>query len=97
MPTYIGLLKWTEQGAKNAKDALKRNQEGRAEIERVGGRLIGSWWTQGAYDAVIVVELPDDETMSAMAIALGTQGNVRTETMRAYGADEMQRILGKLP
>jgi uncharacterized protein with GYD domain len=46
---------------------------------------------------VIVLELPDDETMSTMAIALGMQGNVRTETMRAYGADEMQRILEKLP
>jgi GYD domain len=51
MPIYIALLTWTEQGAKNAKDALRRNQEGRAAIERAGGRLIGSWWTQGAYDA----------------------------------------------
>ena len=97
MPTYIVLLKWTEQGVKNAKDALTRNDQGRAAIERVGGRLIGAWWTQGAYDAVVVAELPDDETMSAMAIALGMQGNVRTETLRAYGAEEMQRILQKLP
>jgi uncharacterized protein with GYD domain len=97
MPTYIGLLKWTEQGAKAAKDALTRNEQGRAAIEKAGGRMIGSWWTQGAYDAVIVAELPDDETMSALAIALGMEGNVRTETMRAYGREEMQRILQKLP
>jgi uncharacterized protein with GYD domain len=96
MPTYIGLLKWTEQGAKNAKDSLVRNERGAASIEKAGGRMIGSWWTQGAYDAVIVAELPDDETASALAIALGMEGNVRTETMRAYGREEMQRILQKL-
>jgi uncharacterized protein with GYD domain len=97
MPTYIGLLKWTEQGARNAKDALTRTDRGRAVIEQAGGRLIGAWWTQGAYDVVIVAEFPDDETASAVAIATGMQGNVRTETLRAYGREEMQRILQKLP
>jgi uncharacterized protein with GYD domain len=97
MPTYIVLLKWTEQGVRNAKQALQRQEQGRAALEQAGGRLIGTWWTQGAYDAVVVAELPDDETASAGAIALGMAGNVRTETMRAYTAEEMQRILQKLP
>jgi uncharacterized protein with GYD domain len=97
MPTYIGLLKWTEQGARSAKDSLARNEQGRAMIEKAGGRLIGSWWTQGAYDVVLVAELPDDETASALAIGLGMAGNVRTETMRAYTREEMQRILQKVP
>jgi uncharacterized protein with GYD domain len=97
MPSYVMLLKWTEQGLKNAKDALSRQEQGRAGIERAGGRLVGSWWTQGAYDAVVVVEVPDDETMSALAITLARMGDVRTETLRAYGNEEMQRILQKLP
>ena len=37
MPTYIGLLKWTEQGARNAKDALTR-VPGRANVY-TGGRM----------------------------------------------------------
>jgi uncharacterized protein with GYD domain len=97
MPTYISLLKWTEQGAMDAKNALTRGEQGRAMIEKAGGRLIGSWWTQGAYDVVVVAEFPDDETASAVALAVGAAGNVRTETMRAYTAQEMQRILQKLP
>jgi uncharacterized protein with GYD domain len=97
MPTYIGLLKWTEQGVKDVKNALSRQEQGHAAIDKAGGRVIGSWWTQGAYDIVIVAEFPDDETASAAAIATGMAGNARSETMRAYGREEMQRILQKLP
>ena len=97
MPTYIGLFKWTEQGVRNLKDTLTRYDQNRVAIEKLGGRVIGTWWTQGAYDIVVVTELPDDETASAVALAVGMAGNVRTETMRAYTAEEMQRILQKLP
>ena len=81
----------------DAKDALTRNEQGRAAIEKAGGRLVGAWWTQGAYDVVVVAEFPDDETASAVMLAVGMTGNVRTETMRAYTREEMQRILQKLP
>ena len=97
MPIYVALLRWTEQGVRNAKDALNQNDQGRAAIERVGGRLIGAWWTQGRYDTILVAELPDDETASALSIGVGMQGLVRSETMRAYGREEMERILQKLP
>jgi len=91
MPTYIGLLKWTDQGARNVKEALARNEQGRAAIERAGGRVIGAWWTMGAYDTVVVAEYPDDETASAVALAVGMAGNIHSETLRAYGVEEMQR------
>ena len=97
MPTYIWLFKWTEQGAKEAKGSLDRNERGRAMIEKAGGRVIGAWWTQGRYDTVLVAELPDDETASALSIGVGMQGLVRSETMRAYGREEMERILQRLP
>jgi uncharacterized protein with GYD domain len=97
MPTYVMFLKWTEQGVKNAKQALQRKEQGHASIEKAGGRVIGSWWTQGACDTVLVVELPDDETASARAIALAMTGDVRAEITRAYGSEEMQRIIQKLP
>jgi uncharacterized protein with GYD domain len=97
MPTYIALYKWTDQGVRNVKDTVARTQQNIAAVEKAGGRVIGTWWTQGAYDLVAVGEFPDDETASAFALAIGMAGNVRTETMRAYTAEEMQRILQKLP
>jgi uncharacterized protein with GYD domain len=97
MPTYVALNKWTDQGVRNVKDTVTRVEQARAAIEKVGGRLIGYWWTQGAYDLVSVLEFPDDETASAVVLANGMAGSLRTETMRAYNAEEMQRILQKLP
>jgi len=52
MPTYIGLFKWTDQGIRNVKDTVTRVEQARAAAEKSGGGLIGTWWTQGAYDIV---------------------------------------------
>jgi uncharacterized protein with GYD domain len=97
MPTYVGLVRWTDQGIKTVKDATSRWEQGKAAIEQAGGRVIGSWWTQDAYDAVVVTEWPDDEAASVAALSYAMAGNVRTETMRAYTNEEMQRIVQRLP
>ena len=95
MPTYIGLYTWTDQGVKNVKDTVRRVEEARAAFEQRGARLIAAYWTQGRYDLVSIAEFPDED--SASALALGMAGNVHTETMRAFSAEEMQRIIQKLP
>jgi len=97
MPTYIGLYTWTDQGVKNVKDTVRRVEEARTAFEQRGARLIAAYWTQGRYDLVSIAEFPDEETASASALALGMAGNVHTETMRAFSAEEMQRIIQKLP
>jgi uncharacterized protein with GYD domain len=97
MPTYVSLLRWTEQGIKNAKSTLERAEQASAAVQRTGGRLQTVLWTQGAYDIVTVAEFPDEESATAFLIGLGGQGNVRSETMRAFNAEEMKRILAKLP
>jgi uncharacterized protein with GYD domain len=97
MPTYVFMSKWTDQGARNVKGAVDRAGQMSAAIEKAGGRVVGLWWTQGQYDAVAVIEWPDDESASVFALSSAAAGNVRGETMRAYTNEEMQRILQKLP
>ena len=97
MALYITYVKWTEQGIRNIKDTVKRVEQASAAAEKAGGRLVGVWWTQGQYDIVGVWDLPDDETASALILTVALAGNVRSETVRAYDRDEMQRILEKLP
>ncbi|MFQ5918796.1 MAG: GYD domain-containing protein [Thermoplasmata archaeon] len=97
MPTYVTLLNWTGPGIQNVKETTKRFQEGTAVFEQMGVKILSFHWTSGRYDAVAVTEAPDDETASAVALSLGSQGNIRTETLRAYSIEEMERIIGKMP
>ena len=97
MPAYVTLFNWTEQGVRNAKDTAKRAQAAREAWEKAGGRFIGIWWTLGQYDGVVIHEAPDDETATRLLIATGMVGNIRTNTMRAFGEDEIESLLQGLP
>lgn len=97
MPTYVVLFKWTDQGIKNVKGTVARTQANREAIEKAGGRLIATYWTQGTYDLIAIAEWPDEESAMAMLLQVGMAGNARSETLRAFSAEEMQRILQKLP
>jgi uncharacterized protein with GYD domain len=97
MATYVSLLQFTEQGVRAIKDTTKRAEAAQAMAAKLGVKTIEHLWTLGAYDLVLVCEAPDDETMTAYAMSLGALGNVRTSTMRAYRANELAPILGKMP
>ena len=96
MPTYVSLLRWTEQGIKNARDTVNRRQEAEQRIQQTGGSIVATYWTQGSYDIVVISDFPDEDTAMAFLLGLGMQGNVRSETLRAFSAEDMQRILQKL-
>jgi uncharacterized protein with GYD domain len=96
MARYVLLLKWTDQGIKNAKDTVKRASDAKAYVERAKAKMIDCVWTLGPYDLVIQAEAPDDETITAISIGLGRLGNVTTTTMRAFDEGEMSKILQKV-
>ena len=93
MATYVNLIKFTEQGLRNYQDTVRRAQEYWAAVERAGGRVKEEVWTLGEYDIVVVLEAPDDETATALALEVSSLGNVRTTTLRGFDADEMRGIV----
>ena len=95
MARYFLLLNWTDQGVKNAKDTITRAAAARQLFEKAGARITDCAWTLGQYDLIISAEAPDDETITALGISIGKLGNVRTQTLRAFGESEMQKILQK--
>jgi uncharacterized protein with GYD domain len=97
MPNYVVLGSWTDQGIRNVKDTVQRYEAARAQAGRFGVTFKETLWTMGAYDVVNIVEAPDDATASRVALAVGSLGNVRTVTMRAYTKDELSAILAGLP
>jgi uncharacterized protein with GYD domain len=95
MPTYVSLVNWTDQGIRNYRDTMQRADSFRAMVEKAGGQIRNLLWTLGEYDIVAVMEAPDDETATALLLQVGSLGNVRTKTMRAFNAEQMTNIIGR--
>jgi uncharacterized protein with GYD domain len=95
MPTYVILLNFTDQGIRTVKETIQRSDSAKERAQQHGGSL-ETYWTVGPYDIVGILEAPDDETATAFLLETGSQGNVRTTTLRAYDRDQMSSILGRL-
>jgi uncharacterized protein with GYD domain len=93
---YILLLNWTEKGVSSARETIQRADMVRDLAKQVDGDLKATYWTLGRYDAIALLEAPNDEAATAFALKASTLGTVRTETLRAFTADEMSKILDKL-
>ena len=96
MPTYVVLVNWTEQGIRNVKETLQRTDSGGEIAQKHGLKLEQAYWTVGAYDMLTIFEAPDEEALSAHLLEIGSLGNVRTTTLRAYDEEEMSGILQRL-
>jgi uncharacterized protein with GYD domain len=96
MPTYAVLVNWTDQGIRNVKQTIGRTDHGGEIAEKHGLKLKQAYWTVGAYDMVCIFEAPGDEALSAHLLEIGSLGNVRTTTLRAYDEEEMSGILQRL-
>jgi uncharacterized protein with GYD domain len=96
MPTYIALLNWTQQGISKVSNSAKRLDEGRKAFKKAGVDLKDVYLTMGRYDLVCVIEAPDDETYAKAIIGLGSQGNVSTETLKAFTEDQYRQIVGSV-
>ena len=96
MPTYIALINWTAQGISNVKDSPARLDAGRKAFKKLGVKIKAAYCTMGRYDLVCVMEAPDDEAYAKATLSLGMQGNVTTETLKAFSEDEYRKIVGSL-
>lgn len=96
MATYIALVNWTDQGVRDFRSTVERADAVADIAQRLGGAQTALYWTVGPYDLVAISEFADDETATAFALAVSSQGNVRTTSMRAFDAGEMRAIIGKL-
>jgi uncharacterized protein with GYD domain len=96
MAMYVSLLQFTDQGIRNVKDTIKRAAAATAEAEKMGAKITDAFWTMGAYDVVLLLDAPNDETVSAFSLKIGSLGNVKSHTMRAFRREEMERVLAKV-
>jgi uncharacterized protein with GYD domain len=95
MTAYVSLINWTDQGIKNFRDTTQRAADFSRLVESSGGRVRELLWTVGEYDIVCVIDFPDDETGVATLLRLGSAGNIRSSTLRAFSAEEMAAIIAR--
>jgi uncharacterized protein with GYD domain len=95
MARYVTLINWTDQGIAAFQETTDRADAATELAKSMGAEIKEILWCLGQYDIVVILEAPDDETVTAFALKLSSGGNVRTATMRAYSRDEIGAILAK--
>jgi len=96
MSTYLVLGNFTDQGIRNVKETTKRAETVRGLARKLGITVKDIYWTLGQYDVATIVEAPDEAAVTALGLSLGALGNVRTQTLRAFAADEMNQIISRM-
>lgn len=97
MQTYILLMKLTEQGIKDIKNAPKRIDLAAQSLEAMGGKMVSFYAVMGEYDYVVIGEVPSDEVAMKFLLGLGAVGNVRTTTLKAFTREEFVGAVERMP
>ena len=97
MATYISLMNYTQKGAENIKESPARLDAAKKAFQSMGAELKQWYLVMGQYDAVVISEAPNDETVAKLLLVIGGQGNIRTQTFRAFNEDEYRKIIAALP
>ena len=95
MATFVTLMNFTEQGIRNVKETTKRADAFIASAKKSDVTVKEIYWTVGSHDGVIILEAPNEEAVTAVLLSLGSLGNVRTQTLRAFDKSEIEAILAK--
>ena len=97
MPTYITLVRFTQTGIERINEGPARLDDAKQIFESMGAKIKEFYLVMGRYDMVIVVEAPDDETVTKLALRIGARGTSRTETFRAFTEVQYREIVSGLP
>jgi len=97
MAMFITLVDFTQQGIQNFKATAERAAQFKSMAQKAAVTVKDVYWTMGAHDAVLILEAPDDQAVTAAMLGLASLGNVRTQTLRAFNPSEIKEIISKVP
>ena len=93
MARYISLFRFTDQGARNIKESAARALAFKRDAEKLGITVETQLWTIGSRDGVVILS-GDEKAILRCLTQLASVGNVRTETLQAFTADEFKAMAG---
>jgi len=96
MAQYIMLVDWTEQGIRDVKNSPGRLDAAKQLCKKHGAEMTAFFMTMGSHDMVAILQAPNDEAVTRIALALGSGGHIRTSTLKAFSESEYRQILQNL-
>ena len=93
MVRYVSLLKFTEKGSAAIKDSTQRAESFNLALAGTGVEVVGQYWTMGSYDGVLILEADSERKILHYLAELSATGAVQPETLRAFDADEFNKIV----
>ena len=97
MPTYMTLIRYTQQGIQSIKDSPIRLDTAKALFKSLDAEIKSFYLAMGRNDVIVVSEAPDDETVTKLVLTIGSAGAVRTETLRVFTEEEYRKLISELP
>jgi uncharacterized protein with GYD domain len=96
MLTYVVLGKFTDQGIRNVKDTVKRAEAVKTMARKLDITIKENYWFLGEFDVAFIAEASDEASMTALGLSVGALGNVQTQTLRAFSAEEISKVIGRM-
>jgi uncharacterized protein with GYD domain len=93
MPTYVILIKWTDEGRKTVTDTLNRTKRARDVWKKLGAEMRAFYYVFGRFDAISIVEAPSDEAVAKAVLTAERWGMARMETLKAFSEAEGAEII----
>ena len=87
MAIYIMMTTLTDEGRKTIKTNPQRIKEVNKEVEAMGVKILAQYAVLGQYDFLNILEAPNNEAVSKVAIELGSRGTLQTTTLAAMTLD----------
>ncbi len=97
MPTFIAMLSWTDQGIRGVKDSPKRLLAAREAAKKLGVDIKQVFLTTGEFDLLSILEAANGDNVAKLIMTLGSQGNLRSRTVRAWPEAEYMKLISELP
>jgi uncharacterized protein with GYD domain len=89
-------MRWTPQGIAKVKNSGARLDAGRKAFKKLGVEIKDIHMTMGRYDLIAVMEGPDDDVVARALLSLASQGNIQTETLKAWNESDYRKITGSV-
>jgi uncharacterized protein with GYD domain len=95
MAKFVMFTTLTDEGRKTITEKPERIKEVNKEVEAMGAKVLAQYAVLGPYDFINILEAPNNEAVSKVAIALGSRGTLQTMTLAAMDIDAFIGTLKK--